>query len=77
VRIVWLRAALFDIQAIQTYTETESPPAARKIEQRIKTAVGLLAEHPYIDRPGRVSVRANWWCREPLISFLTPFPPLT
>lgn len=53
-RLVWLRRALADIDAIETYIERDNPAAARRIEQRVKNAVALLQERPHLGRPGRV-----------------------
>jgi toxin ParE1/3/4 len=53
-RVVWLRSALSDIDNIEHHIEQDDPPAARRMEQRIKDAVALLEHHPHIGRPGRV-----------------------
>ena len=54
-RIVWLRKALFDLNAIEEFIELDNPKAARQIERQIKNAVSLLDRQPNIGRPGRVS----------------------
>jgi toxin ParE1/3/4 len=54
-RVVWLRRALTDINAIDAYIERDDPAAARRVQQRIKEAVSLLEQRPHIGRPGRVS----------------------
>jgi addiction module RelE/StbE family toxin len=43
-----------DLDAIETYIERDYPAAARRIEQRIKSAVSMLRDRPEIGRPGRV-----------------------
>jgi addiction module RelE/StbE family toxin len=54
-RLVWLRRALFDLEAIETFIETDNPAAARAMEQRIIQAVTLLMDQPSMGRPGRVA----------------------
>ncbi|MSO72974.1 MAG: type II toxin-antitoxin system RelE/ParE family toxin [Rhodospirillaceae bacterium] len=53
-RIVWLRKALYDIDAIEEYAEQNNPADARAVEQKIKKTVSLLDCQPEIGRHGRV-----------------------
>ncbi len=54
-KVVWLSRAVQDVRGIEQYIEQDNPAAARRVEQRIKGVVRLLAEHPHMGRPGRVS----------------------
>jgi toxin ParE1/3/4 len=54
-RLIWLRRALFDLDAIEAFIETDNPLAARTMEQRIIEAVTLLKEQPSMGRTGRVA----------------------
>lgn len=54
-KVVWLPRALNDVRRIEQFIEQDNPAAARRVEQRIKSVVRLLAEHPHMGRPGRVS----------------------
>ena len=53
-RIVWLRSALHDLNAIEQFIELDNPAAARAMEKRIVTAVGRLATYPQLGRAGRI-----------------------
>lgn len=55
IRIKWLKRALKDLDEEISYIAGNDPVAARVVARRIKTAVALLAIHPSIGRPGRVS----------------------
>jgi addiction module RelE/StbE family toxin len=55
VKVVWFPRALNDVRNIERFIEQDNPAAARRVEQRIKGVVRLLAEHPQMGRPGRVS----------------------
>jgi len=52
--IVWLNRALYDIEAIIAYIESENPPGARSVFARIREESSRLAEFPQIGRPGRI-----------------------
>jgi len=54
-RLRWLRRALENLDAEAAYIAQEDPAAARLVEQRILTAVRLLATQPALGRPGRVA----------------------
>ena len=54
-KIVWLRKALFDINALEEYIAQDNRSAARRACQQIKKAVELLGRQPEIGRTGRVA----------------------
>ena len=54
-RIVWRRLALDDLAALQAYIAKDDPRAARRVAQRIRTAVEQLATLAQIGRPGRAA----------------------
>ncbi len=54
-RIGWHPNALDDIRGIEAFIEWDNPPAAQAMETRIRAVVEILAEHPNLGRPGRVS----------------------
>src|SRR5262249_47623607 len=55
VRVDWLREAALNVDEIKAFIAVENAPAATKIGQRITDAAELLAEFPYLGRPGRVA----------------------
>jgi addiction module RelE/StbE family toxin len=52
--IVWRRTALDDLEAARRYIARDSPQAAARVYAAILAAVGRLAIHPSLGRPGRV-----------------------
>ena len=46
--IVWKAAAREDLLNIIQYIAAENPAAARKLKERIETALLPTSEHPYI-----------------------------
>jgi len=55
VRIVWLRAALKNLDDEAGYIAADQPQAARAVIERITGTVALLAIQPALGRPGRVA----------------------
>lgn len=53
-RVKWLRTALRNLDDEATYIATDDPTAARKVVERVLTAVATLEEQPALGRPGRV-----------------------
>ena len=53
-RVRWVRAALADLHQAHAYIAQDNPAAARRLIERIQSAVGRLAELPNLGRPGRV-----------------------
>ncbi len=53
-RVRWLRQALFDLDAIETYISEDSPAVAVDVIVKIIKAVSLLKEQQGIGRAGRV-----------------------
>ena len=53
-KLVWFPQALSDLQQATNHIALDNPEAARKVAQRIYTAVDILIDHPHIGRPGRV-----------------------
>jgi len=54
VRISWLRRALLDLDAAETYIARENPRAASAIVLGIVQTVTLLRDQPGLGRPGRL-----------------------
>ena len=52
--VVWQEAALDGLERARTYIAQHNPAAAQRVRQTILTAVGRLADHPNLGRPGRV-----------------------
>jgi len=52
--LVWLRAALLNLDEEAAYIAQDSPQAARQVVGRIVEAVELLRTRPGLGRPGRV-----------------------
>ncbi|HBO2000447.1 type II toxin-antitoxin system RelE/ParE family toxin [Pseudomonas aeruginosa] len=52
--IIWRSSARTDLAEIILYIANEDPQAARRLKDRLESAVLPLAEHPYLYRPGRV-----------------------
>jgi len=55
VRVVWLRAALKNLDDEARFIAAEDPQAARAVIKQITGAVALLAAQPAMGRPGRVA----------------------
>lgn len=53
-RVRWLRLALLDLNAAETYIAQDDPQAATEVVLRIVQTVSLLKEQPGIGRAGRV-----------------------
>lgn len=53
-RILWLRAAQADLEAIFDYLLENSPQGALRTFETIRQKVDLLAHHPHLGRVGRV-----------------------
>ena len=54
-RLKWLPSALRNLDSEASYIAADEPAAARLVVNRVLAAVGLLAEHPGLGRPGRVA----------------------
>lgn len=54
-RVRWLRRALDDLDAAETYIARDDPETAAAVTLRIVRAVSLLKEQPGIGRTGRVA----------------------
>lgn len=52
--IIWTRAALIERDAIYDYIEARNPRAALALDHRFMEQAGLLTQHPYMGRNGRV-----------------------
>ena len=52
--IVWRPAALDDLEAARRYIAEDNPRAASRVYAAIVAAVGRLADHTRLGRPGRV-----------------------
>ncbi|MEG4227912.1 type II toxin-antitoxin system RelE/ParE family toxin [Microcoleus sp. N9_B2] len=53
-KIKWLRQALRNLEQAHAYIVKDDPEAARQLILRIQSAVGQLAEFPFMGRVGRV-----------------------
>jgi len=51
-KILYLRGALRDLEAIRTYIAQDNPDAAQKVVARIEQAARRLESFPYSGRPG-------------------------
>ena len=51
----WLQAALDNLDAEAEYIAADDPKAARSVVTAIINAIGHLAKHPNLGRPGRVN----------------------
>ena len=54
-RVEWRPMARKDLQGIARYIANDSPVRARSFEQELRGKTVLLARHPEIGRPGRLS----------------------
>ncbi|HYC14968.1 MAG TPA: type II toxin-antitoxin system RelE/ParE family toxin [Stellaceae bacterium] len=52
--ILWRRRALDGLEDAREYVAEHNPAAAKRILAAILAAVGRLARHPSLGRPGRV-----------------------
>jgi toxin ParE1/3/4 len=66
-RILWLAAALDDLDAIYEYIATDNPEAAGRVFSRIIQAVRALSDTPHRGRPGR------WRSTRELVIARTPY----
>lgn len=53
-RLLWLRAALHNLDEEAAHIAADDPAAARVVVARVLEAVAQLADQPGIGRPGRV-----------------------
>jgi addiction module RelE/StbE family toxin len=53
-RVLWTLTAEQDRADIVDYIAQDNPLAAIRMDERFEAAVGRLAEHPLIGRPGQV-----------------------
>jgi toxin ParE1/3/4 len=54
-RVVWTVPAARDLEAIGDYIARQNPSAAQRVTRRIRARTRILAAHPYLGRPGRVT----------------------
>ena len=54
VKVRWTRLAAEDLASAYDYIAAQNPSAARRVVNRIESALGALRAHPEIGRPGRV-----------------------
>ena len=54
-RVRWLRTALRNLDSEATFIAEDDPAAARRVVERVLTAVAMLAAQPGLGRPGRVA----------------------
>jgi toxin ParE1/3/4 len=54
-RVEWRPMARKDLHGIVRYIANDSPIRARSFEQELRAKTALLARHPEIGRPGRLS----------------------
>lgn len=59
-RVLWTRLARTDRAEIRLYIERDNPAAALALDELFSEKVGLLAAHPGLGRPGRVSATREW-----------------
>ena len=53
-KVEWHPLAHADLAELMTYIATDSPEAAYRVHDEIRTPTGMLASHPDIGRLGRV-----------------------
>lgn len=53
--VAWSIPARDDLIAIADYIAADDPAAAHTVIDRIDAAVGQLADHPRLGRPGRIA----------------------
>lgn len=53
-RVLWTLAAEKDRADIVDYIAQDNPLAAIRMDERFEAAVGRLAEHPLMGRPGQI-----------------------
>jgi toxin ParE1/3/4 len=54
VKVRWTRLAIADLDSVYEYIAADDPAAARRIIERIETAVAVLSRHPSAGRAGRI-----------------------
>ncbi len=50
-RLIWSPAALLDVQRLYRFLAPKNTDAARRTAQAIRSAVGILRDHPRMGRP--------------------------
>ncbi len=53
-RLRWTRRALRRLEAIGDYIAKDSPAAADRVTERLRTSANILIAHPAIGRVGRI-----------------------
>lgn len=53
-QVIWRARARASLATIIRYVAEKDPQAARKLMERLESAILPVAEHPYLYRPGRV-----------------------
>ena len=59
-KVKWLELALDDLDSAIEYIETENPPAALRVAERIWQASKLLSANPEMGRIGRIGDTREW-----------------
>ena len=59
-RVRWLTLALDDLDHTLDYIDEDKPEAAKRVAGKIWKAAQLLAKHPAMGRPGRVTGTREW-----------------
>lgn len=54
-KVIWTPRAIGHLVALRRYIEKDSEENAARVATRILRAVDLLASHPEIGRPGRIT----------------------
>jgi toxin ParE1/3/4 len=59
-RVRWLTLALDDLDHAVDFIDRDKPAAAKGVAAKIWKAAQLLAKHPAMGRPGRVTGTREW-----------------
>ena len=59
-RVRWLILALDDLDHALHFIDRDNPNAAKRVAGKIWNAAQLLAKHPAMGRPGRVTGTREW-----------------
>ena len=59
-RVRWLSLALDDLDHALDFIHTDNPAAAKRVAGKVWKAAQLLAKHPAMGRPGRVTGTREW-----------------
>ena len=56
-RLIYHKGALRDLNSIFAYISNDDPAVANRVVSRIRAVAELLADSPYLGRPGRRGAR--------------------